>query len=154
MTSSPRNFDLPTLALRWSLIAIIWLGVVTFGLASLFYTGPYAIWIRQDLSCVLHTIGLAFSMALVVPRARVSSLILVALSMSCALEFLQLWHPTFLEVLRTQPLGRLVVGSAFYWSDFAGYAIGGAVAFGLLSLLPFPSPRPMAREARSSGALI
>jgi hypothetical protein len=43
---------------------------------------------------------------------------------TCLVEFLQLWHPPFLEAMRATLPGRLVLGNAFTWSDFLSYFIG------------------------------
>ncbi|MBU1162313.1 MAG: DUF2809 domain-containing protein [Proteobacteria bacterium] len=43
---------------------------------------------------------------------------------TCGLEFLQLWHPWFLENIRSYFLGRALIGTTFAWWDFPHYAIG------------------------------
>jgi Protein of unknown function (DUF2809) len=43
---------------------------------------------------------------------------------SCAIEFLQLYQPPWLQVIRATLLGRLVLGSTFLWSDLPVYWIG------------------------------
>jgi hypothetical protein len=43
---------------------------------------------------------------------------------TCVIEFLQLWHPPFLEAMRATLPGRLVLGNNFAWSDFFSYFIG------------------------------
>jgi len=43
---------------------------------------------------------------------------------SCAIEFLQLWQPPFLQAIRATLPGRLILGNTFSWSDFPPYAIG------------------------------
>lgn len=40
------------------------------------------------------------------------------------LEFLQLWHPPFLQLVRSYALGRLLLGTTFSSWDFLYYAIG------------------------------
>jgi hypothetical protein len=40
------------------------------------------------------------------------------------LEILQLWHPPFLEAIRSTLMGRLLLGTTFVFSDFIYYAIG------------------------------
>jgi Protein of unknown function (DUF2809) len=43
---------------------------------------------------------------------------------SCAIEFLQLYQPDWLQAIRATLPGRLVLGNTFLWSDFLPYAIG------------------------------
>ncbi|KAM3093826.1 DUF2809 domain-containing protein [Phormidesmis sp. 146-12] len=43
---------------------------------------------------------------------------------TCAIEFLQLWQPPFLQAIRATLPGRLVLGNTFGWSDFPPYFVG------------------------------
>jgi len=43
---------------------------------------------------------------------------------TCALEVLQLWHPKFLEMIRSSFIGSALIGTTFAWWDFAHYAFG------------------------------
>jgi len=43
---------------------------------------------------------------------------------TCALEVLQLWHPKFLEMIRSSFIGSALIGTTFSWLDFPHYAIG------------------------------
>lgn len=40
---------------------------------------------------------------------------------SCAIEFLQLYQPPWLQAIRATWPGRLLLGSTFLWSDFPAY---------------------------------
>ncbi|MBL8211753.1 MAG: DUF2809 domain-containing protein [Bryobacterales bacterium] len=57
---------------------------------------------------------------------------LAALTFTCTVEFLQLWHPPFLEAARQTLPGRLVLGTTFHWSDFPPYVAGTLLARRLL----------------------
>lgn len=48
----------------------------------------------------------------------------VALGISWAVEFSQLWHAPWLDQLRATRLGPLVLGSGFDSRDLASYAVG------------------------------
>jgi hypothetical protein len=41
-----------------------------------------------------------------------------------ALEVLQLWHPKFLEMIRSSFIGSALIGTTFSWLDFPHYAMG------------------------------
>lgn len=56
-------------------------------------------------------------------------------AITCILEFLQLWHPPWLEAIRSTFAGRVVLGTTFAWSDFPPYFAGGLAGWLLLSLL-------------------
>ncbi len=51
------------------------------------------------------------------------------------LEMLQLWHPFWLEWLRSHFLGRVLIGTSFDPVDFAYYFVGSAAGFGYLRRL-------------------
>jgi Flp pilus assembly protein TadB len=51
------------------------------------------------------------------------------------LEFLQLWHPSFLEFLRSNFIGRTILGTSFTWSDFPYYLVGGGIGWLLMKRL-------------------
>ncbi len=45
------------------------------------------------------------------------------------IEFLQLYHATWIESLRHTKLGGLILGFEFLWSDLLSYTIGILIAF-------------------------
>jgi Protein of unknown function (DUF2809) len=54
---------------------------------------------------------------------------------TCAIEFLQLYQPSWLQAVRATLPGRLVLGTTFAWSDFPAYAIGSYLGWLWVSLL-------------------
>lgn len=92
---------------------------------------------RQDLNGLFYALAWALGLALLAPRAAARRLAAAALAISCSVEFLQLWHPHWLEVWRAEPFGHLVFGSAFAWADLPYYGLGAVVAAYWLWLLPF-----------------
>lgn len=60
---------------------------------------------------------------------RIAFVVVVA---TCVLEFLQLWHPRWLEVLRATWPGRVLLGTTFGWNDFPPYFAGGFAGWLLL----------------------
>jgi hypothetical protein len=63
------------------------------------------------------------------PRHSPAGIAASVLPATCALEFLQLWHPPFLEMLRRHFLGRSILGTDFDWTDFPYYFAGAAIAW-------------------------
>jgi hypothetical protein len=51
------------------------------------------------------------------------------LAITCVLEFLQLWHPPFLQLIRNTFIGRTILGSYFTWSDFPYYFLGSGIGW-------------------------
>lgn len=134
---------------------LLWISVITFiplGYVLRFY-GPEPAWFKDALGSIAYEMfWIAVALGLW-PRygpARVATLVCIA---TCGLEVLQLWHPPFLQALRTTLPGRLILGTTFSWSDFPAYGIGSALGYGWVSLLarwsgaiatppsrPFPKP--------------
>jgi hypothetical protein len=54
------------------------------------------------------------------------------LAITCALEFLQLWHPAWLEAIRATFPGRVLLGTTFGWTDFPPYFLGAALGWLML----------------------
>ena len=48
---------------------------------------------------------------------------------TCCLETLQLWHPEFLEVIRSNFIGVTILGNSFNWLDFPYYFIGSLLGY-------------------------
>jgi glycopeptide antibiotics resistance protein len=61
---------------------------------------------------------------LLVPKASPQWTAIGVLLATCAIEFLQLWQPPFLQALRATLPGRLVLGNTFLWDDFPPYFAG------------------------------
>lgn len=108
--------------------------ILPLGVYTKFYRGPGASWINDPLGSILYEIAWCLVIALAVRRWRPRPIAFAVFAATCILEVLQLWHPPFLEWLRSFFLGRLVLGTTFVWSDFAWYAVGSVTAYGLLTL--------------------
>ncbi len=79
------------------------------------------------------------------PTAPAFPVALAVFLVTCCLEFLQLWHPAWLEAIRRTLPGRLVLGTTFEWSDFPPYAVGAVIGFVAMRLLT-RSQNPFHRE--------
>jgi hypothetical protein len=55
--------------------------------------------------------------------------------LTCVLEFLQLWHVSFLEKFRATLVGMALIGTYFTWLQFPFYVLGSAVSVLLLATL-------------------
>ena len=92
-------------------------------------------WLRDSGGGALYVVLLALLAAVVRPRAHLGWLAAGAFGVTCAVEFLQLWHPAWLEALRHTFPGRLVLGTTFLWSDFPPYAGGAVLGYLLLRFI-------------------
>jgi hypothetical protein len=58
------------------------------------------------------------------PQFSVLKVAIAVCLATCAIEFLQLWTPSWLQAIRATLPGRLVLGNTFLWSDFPPYFVG------------------------------
>ena len=107
---------------RWTLISI--LIIVPLGLYSKFYSGQAENWVNNSLGGVLYVIFWCLFAFLFLSNTKPSKIAAVVFAVTCFLEFLQLWHPTFLEFLRSNFVGRTILGTSFTWLDFPYYLVG------------------------------
>jgi hypothetical protein len=101
--------------------------VVPLGFAAKFYGGPGGWWVRDYGAGVLYEVFWILLVSAARPSLNPAGVALGVFVVTCALEFLQLWHPAPLEAIRATFLGRTLIGSTFSWWDFPHYAIGSAL---------------------------
>lgn len=112
----------------WLLVAL--LATIGTGLASRRFPELAPSALGKYPGDALWALAVFWGYALVMPRARTLRLAASALATAWAVEFLQLYHPAWLEALRATVAGRLMLGSTFHVPDLAAYAVG--VAAGCL----------------------
>jgi hypothetical protein len=104
----------------WTVASL--LVVVPLGFYSKLYSGPAANWVNNSLGGAFYEIFWCLLIFLYADKPRVIAISVLVLT--CCLEFLQLWHPPFLELLRSAFIGRTILGTSFTWSDFPYYFLG------------------------------
>ncbi|MCF8031560.1 MAG: DUF2809 domain-containing protein [Desulfarculaceae bacterium] len=114
------------------LILLIMAGLIVLGLASKRYAGPGAAWSRACLGGVVYVVFWSLAVYLMWPRLRPRSIAAGVLGVTCGLEFMQLWHPAWLQHLRSTWLGMALLGNSFSWWDLAHYCLAALLAWGLL----------------------
>lgn len=99
--------------------------VVLMGFLFKYYNGPAHEWFNDYGAAVFYEIfWCLFVFLFWRSRKAVRQIPLWVFSVTCALEFLQLWHPPVLEQFRATFLGRALIGSTFAWWDFPHYVLG------------------------------
>lgn len=111
----------------WTLVSLVM--IVPLGLYTKFYAGPAAEWVNNSLSGVLYVVFWCLFILLLVPDARPGIIAVSVLTITCALELAQLWHPPFLEWARRVFIGRALLGTHFTWSDYPYYALGSGIGW-------------------------
>ena len=98
--------------------------ITPIGFASKFYTGPGAWWFNNYAGGIFYEIFWCFVVILFLPYASAFWVACSILGITCFLEFLQLWNPSFLESVRSTFIGSTLIGTTFIWWDFPHYVIG------------------------------
>ena len=110
-------------------IVVTMIAVATFGLAAKLYPGPGRWWVNNwGPASVAYVVFFMLAAFFVVPRRELATRIAVGvLLVTCGLEFLQLWHPPWLQGIRSTFLGASLLGTSFSWWDFPAYVVGAVV---------------------------
>lgn len=99
--------------------------VAPAGFLSKFYSGPAQWWFNNYGAGLLYEVFWILVVFLFIPTKRyVRRIPICVFVVTCALEVLQLWHPWFLQKIRSYFLGKALIGTSFVWWDFAHYVIG------------------------------
>jgi hypothetical protein len=111
--------------------------VTALGIAAKNHSGPAQWWVNDwgpaSVAYVVFFMLLAF---LVFPRRSAATPIAIAVVLAtCFVEVLQLWHPEWLEDLRSSVLGATLLGTSFSLWDFPAYIVGGIVGWFFLRWL-------------------
>ncbi len=79
---------------------------------------------NSTFGSIAYTIFWILLVQLFAPKASAKWTAMGVCLATCAIEFLQLWQPPFLQAIRATLPGRLVLGNTFLWDDFPPYFVG------------------------------
>lgn len=121
--------------------------ITPLGFTAKLYSGPLAWWVNDFFGGFLYVIFWCLVCAFLLPKISELKICLGVLAITCGLEVLQLWHPSFLEWVRSFFIGRAVIGTTFVWMDFPYYIIGSVAGLTMLRILKKRSDKkPMKRQ--------
>ena len=104
-------------------------GVIGLGWASRVYDGLFPNALGKYPGDALWTVAVYLGWKLVVPAMVPWKLGLMALGQSFGVEFLQLYHAPWLDGIRGNYFGHLLLGSTFNPMDFVAYSVGTTAVF-------------------------
>ena len=105
-------------------IVLSLLFLVPVGFATKFYKGPSAWWFNDYAGGMLYEVFWCLVAVFVWPKFSSLKIAFWVLGVTSSLEFLQLWHAPFLQIIRSTLIGRTLIGTSFSWLDFPYYVIG------------------------------
>jgi hypothetical protein len=118
---------------RWTLLSLFI--IIPVGFFCKFYQGYFYEWMSNSLAGVFYEIFWCLLIFLFMKKKALWKIATAVFTITCALEFLQLWHPPFLEIIRSNFIGRSVIGTSFVPSDFYYYIIGSLMGWMWLVIL-------------------
>jgi hypothetical protein len=131
--------------LRWWTLASIFV-IVPAGFGAKYYRGPGADWVANNFAGSFYCAFWCLVVLFLVPRWSPRWIALGVLIATCILEFSQISKAPVLEAIRSNFIGRSIIGSTFDWFDFPYYFLGSGVgwlwtarlkgAFGPMVFLP------------------
>lgn len=80
-----------------------------------------------------------WTIAWVTPNAPIKKVAVLALLISYADEFSQLYQAPWIDAIRSTTLGHLILGSTFSWLDMLAYTVGVAIGAAIEYCVPSDS---------------
>ncbi len=101
------------------------LAVTPLGLLFKIYPGPGQWWFNDYGAGLLYEIfWILIVFAILLRKKLINKIPVWVFIITSALEVLQLWHPKFLEMIRSSFIGSALIGTTFSCLDFPHYAMG------------------------------
>lgn len=102
--------------------------ITPLGFFTKLYTGNGETWVNNHLGGTFYIIFWCLIVFLIFPGTKPLIIAGWVLAVTILLEFLQLFHPKFLEFIRGSFIGKTIIGTSFNWIDFIFYFIGFGIA--------------------------
>ena len=129
------------IVVRYRVSLIIWLFLVALLGYWFRFDAPISAGWRDRIGGAAYVIFFVIALAIISQASSTTRIALLVLTLTCALEFLQLWHLLWLEQIRRTLLGRALLGTTFGWTDFPPYFAGAVIGWALVRLHQTASQR-------------
>ena len=125
--NKPRNRFLYFLSILFTVIA---------GLASRHYSIVLPQWVGLYLGDALWALMVFLMLGFLFVEKSTVWIAIAALLFSYGIEISQLYHAPWIDTLRANRLGGLILGFEFLWSDLVCYTMGIGFGFMMEKILP------------------
>ena len=129
------------IVIRYRVSLIIWLFLVALLGYWFRFDAPLSAGWRDGIGGAAYVIFFVVALAIISQASSATRITLIVLTLTCVLEFLQLWHLLWLEQIRRTLLGRALLGTTFGWTDFPPYFAGAVIGWALVRLHQTASQR-------------
>ena len=106
------------------------IATIVLGLASRHYSTVLPQWVHAYLGDVLWALMVFLMLGFIFRRKDSRWIAIMALAFSYGIELSQLYHAPWIDALRANKLGGLILGFGFLLSDLICYTVG--VGFGYI----------------------
>ncbi len=114
---------------RWPIVLSLCV-ITPLGFWFKAYNGPGRWWFNDYGGGVAYEIFWCLIVFFFWPKKKDAVKIAVGVFVvTCALETLQLWHPAFLQQIRSTFSGKALLGTTFVWWDFPHYILGSFIGW-------------------------
>ena len=100
------------------------ISTIIIGLASRRFSGHLPEFINLGLGDALWALMMYWMVAFFLPHTSIRKLAIISLTICFLVEFSQLIQVDWLNVIRNNRLGALILGRGFLWSDLVAYSLG------------------------------
>ena len=98
--------------------------VIIFGLASRSFGKLLPAWLAAYSGDILWGLMVYFIVGFLLSKQKIEYVALIAFVFSTSIEISQLYHAPWIDAIRSNRLGGLLLGYGFLWSDIVCYAFG------------------------------
>lgn len=119
--------------LKRKITLLLLLVITPLGFLSKLYNGTYANWVNNSFGGILYEIFWCLVIFFFLYNSKILKIVFSVFLITSLLEFLQLWHPPFLQLIRSNFIGRTIIGTSFVPSDFVYYLIGSCLGWFILT---------------------
>ena len=112
-----------------SLYLILLVITIVTGLASRHFSTYLPHWVQLYLGDALWALMSFLLFGFFLHKKNTLWVAIAALTFSYCIEISQLYHAPWIDALRANPLGGLILGFGFLWSDVVCYTIGVGVGY-------------------------
>jgi glycopeptide antibiotics resistance protein len=106
------------------------IATILIGLASRHYSTVLPQWVYAYLGDGLWALMVFLMFGFIFRRKNSHWIAIMALAFSYGIELSQLYHAPWIDAMRANKLGGLILGFGFLWSDLICYTVG--IGFGYI----------------------